>query len=94
MSHPTIGIDISKETLDVHRLPDGAGRRFTNDKTGHKALIAWIGTQMTRIVFEPTGPYHRALERAAFSMHEFARDFSGIVRIGYTVTGSPRRMQG
>lgn len=64
MSHPTIGIDISKETLDVHRLPDGARCRFTNDKTGHQALIAWIGTPVTRIVFEPTGPYHRALERA------------------------------
>jgi transposase len=51
--------------LDAHRLTDGAARRFANDKRGHKALIKWLAeTPTNRIVFEPTGPYHRALERA------------------------------
>lgn len=27
-------------------------------------MVAWIGGSATRIVFEPTGPYHGALERA------------------------------
>lgn len=61
----TIGVDVSKDWLDAHRLADGAARRFANDKTGRKALIKWMGaTPVKRVVFEPTGPYHRALERA------------------------------
>jgi transposase len=64
MKQDTIGVDISKDTLDVHRMAGGANRRFTNDKTGHRALIAWIGGDVARVVFEPTGPYHRAFERA------------------------------
>jgi transposase len=64
MKQDTIGVDISKDTLDVHPMAGGANRRFTNDKTGHRALIAWIGGDVARVVFEPTGPYHRAFERA------------------------------
>ena len=64
MTETTIGVDVSKDTLDAHRHPDGDGRRFANNAAGHKALIAWIGSAATRIVFEPTGPYHGALERA------------------------------
>lgn len=65
MSETTIGIDVSKDWLDAHRLPDGASRRFANDKNGHKALIRWIGqAPVTRVVFEPTGAYHRSLARA------------------------------
>ena len=63
MNSSTIGIDISKDTLDGYRMSDGASRRFANDKTGHRALIAWIGGEAERVVFEPTGPYHRAFER-------------------------------
>jgi len=63
MSEITIGVDISKDTLDAHRLPDGASRSFANTPAGHKALIAWAGHGVTRIVFEPTGPYHAAFER-------------------------------
>ena len=62
----TIGIDISKDHLDAHRLSDGASRRFSNTKAGHKALRTWLGKagpSAARIVYEPTGPCHRALER-------------------------------
>lgn len=63
MTDHTIGIDISKDHLDAHRLIDGKSRRFANDRYGHKALIAWIGCDAVRIVYEPTGPYHRKLEQ-------------------------------
>src|SRR5580658_8902160 len=65
MKHDTIGADVSKDHLDAHRLADGATRRFANDKGGHKALIKWLAeTPANRVVFEPTGPYHRGVERA------------------------------
>jgi transposase len=65
MNNDTIGVDVSKDHLDAHRLADGAARRFANDKRGHKALIKWLAeTPLYRVVFEPTGPYHRAVERA------------------------------
>jgi transposase len=65
MQNDPIGVDGSKDHLDVHRLYDGASRRFANDKCGHKALIKWVAeTPVSRVVFEPTGPYHRAFERA------------------------------
>ena len=64
MNHDTIGVDVSKDHLDAHRLTDGAARRFANDKRGHKALIKWLMETPTNRVAEPTGPYHRAIERA------------------------------
>lgn len=61
----TIGVDISKDFLDVHRLPDDKARRFDNSKAGHKALIRWLSEMpIARIVYEPTGPYHRSFEQA------------------------------
>jgi len=63
MTNDTIGVDISKDRLDAHRMSDGASRGFTNDNAGHKAFMIWLGGPGARIVYEPTGPYHRALER-------------------------------
>jgi len=62
MTNDTIGIDISKDSLDAFRMRDGASRTFSNDQAGHKTLIAWLGRTDERIVYEPTGPYHRAME--------------------------------
>ncbi|NWG46160.1 MAG: IS110 family transposase [Alphaproteobacteria bacterium] len=62
MTETTIGIDISKDHLDVHRLPGDEHKRFDNTAAGHKALIRWIGAVPARVVYEPTGPYHRKLE--------------------------------
>ena len=44
----TIGIDISKEHLDVHLHPVGIARRFTHDRDGHAKLIApaFAGTSL------------------------------------------------
>jgi transposase len=63
MTDSTIGIDVSKDRLDVHRLSDGAQAAFGNDKAGLKALMRWLGAGVRRVVFEPTGRYHLALER-------------------------------
>ena len=61
----TIGIDISKDTLDVHRLTDGQHRQFLNGKAGHTQLLKWIKLRPAQLViFEATGAYHRQLERA------------------------------
>jgi len=65
MTETTIGIDISKATLDVHRLSDSAAARFSNNKTGFRALKVWLkGHDIARVVYEPTGPYHRDFEIA------------------------------
>ena len=67
MTKDTIGVDISKDHLDTHRMSDGAVRRFANDTAGHTAFIDWLGQtgiiHDLRVVYEPTGPYHRAFER-------------------------------
>lgn len=64
MDQVTIGIDISKDRLDVHRHPDGAALQFANTRGGLSQLIRWIGTtRIERVVFEATGRYHRDLER-------------------------------
>ena len=65
MTETTIGIDISKATLDVHRLSDGTAAQFGNDKAGFRALKGWLkGHGIARVVYEPTGPYHRNFEIA------------------------------
>jgi transposase len=61
----TIGIDISKDHLDVHIHPDGSHRQFINTPAGHAKLINWIKPKRpTRVIFEATGAYHRALQQA------------------------------
>ena len=75
MTHLTIGVDVAKDTLQAHRLTDGSGRSFANTPAGHKALLDWIGKADTRVVFEPTGPYHRAFEQA------LARAGVGLIKV-------------
>ena len=65
MTDNSIGIDISKEFLDAHRLSDGAAARFLNAPTGFRSLSKWVSEDIpTRVVFEATGPYHRSFELA------------------------------
>lgn len=61
----TVGVDISKDMLDVHLYPEALARRFTNNTKGFTALIDWLTQQgkVQRIIFEPTGAYHHAFER-------------------------------
>ena len=68
MAEGVVGVDVSKEHLDVHSLPDHAIARFENDRRGHKRLARWLAERSVRlVVFEPTGPYHRVFEH---SLHE------------------------
>ncbi|KQU79318.1 transposase [Ensifer sp. Root31] len=68
MSQDTIGADISKDHIDLHRLPDGRRLRVANDRTGFAAILKWIGgAAVARIVYEPTGAYHKAFERCMIS---------------------------
>ena len=62
--HDTIGVDISKDTLDIHRLSDGTRVKVGNDSSGLGTLRRWIGKVPVRIVYEATGRYHRDLEAA------------------------------
>jgi transposase len=60
----SVGVDIAKDTLEVHLHPAGGVRRFANDAKGCAALIAWLeGFVIARVAFEPTGAYHHAFER-------------------------------
>ena len=58
----TVGIDISKDWLDAFTAPEGRASRFSNDSAGFRKLIAWIGSEVDRIAYEPSGPFHRDLE--------------------------------
>ena len=59
-----VGVDIGKATLDVHLHPAGIARQFRNDVKGIAALYGWLAERViARVVFEPTGRYHRAFER-------------------------------
>lgn len=65
MTEHNIGIDIAKTHFDAFRLEDEAVQRFENSPRGIRALVKWLDTAPTvRIMFEPTGPYHRAFEQA------------------------------
>ena len=87
MNNDTIGVDVSKDHLDAHRR----GRQ------SHPAFCAATAREVTKrlsngsrrrlytgFVFRPTGPYHRAVERAL-----------GIrwrsVRQGQSASGAPLR---
>ncbi len=60
----TVGIDISKDTLDVYLYPEAAALRVANTAKGFSTLLGWLaGWKISRIVFEPTGAYHHAFER-------------------------------
>jgi transposase len=65
MTKDTIGVDISKGTLDAYRSSTGERRQFLNGPAGCSAFIAWAREdEVERVVFEPTGPSHRTFERA------------------------------
>jgi transposase len=60
----TVGVDISKDTLDVYLHPEAHARQFPNTAAGITALSAWLKQYpISRVVFEPTGAYHHRLER-------------------------------
>ena len=63
-----VGIDVSKLKLDVARLRLGKVRSkvFSNDRTGFRALAAWLSEDsitpaQAHLCMEATGPYSEAL---------------------------------
>jgi len=57
-----VGIDVSKDVLDVHVRPDGTARPFANTPEGLDALLEWLRSLgLTLIVVEASGGYERAL---------------------------------
>mgnify|MGYP001098767609 CR=1 FL=1 len=64
-----IGIDISKDRLDVFTLAEGAYHQFANDRHGIGELMRQLGKlDQPLVVFEATGAYHRKLE-ASLAQH-------------------------
>jgi transposase len=53
-----IGIDVSKDSLDLHALPAGESCRFSNDNEGISKIIAWAAERKPElVVMEATGGY-------------------------------------
>lgn len=64
MFERTIGVDISKDSLDVMVFPEGVTMTVANDPKGWKAVVRLAAKGGGLVVFEPTGAYHRGLETA------------------------------
>ena len=66
-----IGIDVSKNSLDLHALPTGEACRFSNDNEGISKIIAWATDRKPElVVMEATGGYQSriAAELAAHDL--------------------------
>lgn len=68
IAHLHVGIDVSKDTLDLSATLDGArldALRVPNDPSGFEALHAWLLARSPqegwRVALEATSAYHRAL---------------------------------
>lgn len=58
---PSVGIDVSKDRLDVAVGSGGGLSAFTNDPDGHRRLVELLrGVAPVRVVLEATGGYERA----------------------------------
>ena len=69
----TIGVDISKAHLDAHELPTGRAAQFENNAAGITKFGKWIPPDVDCVVYESTGPYHRALEETLAGTLPLAR---------------------
>ena len=60
-----VGIDVSKDMLDVAIWPNGESFRLANKGKGWGRLIRWLGGKPVAVVaFEATGGYERGLLKA------------------------------
>jgi transposase len=61
-----VGVDVSKDTLDVNVFGEEQVTRFSNDKGGCAKLATWLKKQKKRVVvgLEPSGGYERPLIKA------------------------------
>lgn len=55
-----VGIDVSKNSLDVHVRPDGARKSFPNTPEGCASLVSFLKPySCSRVVLEATGAYEK-----------------------------------
>jgi transposase len=65
MSGTYVGIDVSKERLDVAVVPSGEKRQFSNDEAGLSKLLGkLVKLSPTLVVMEPTGGFEVPLAGA------------------------------
>lgn len=50
-----VGIDVSRDWLDIHCLPDGARFRWPNNEDGHTRIAALAAERHALVCFEATG---------------------------------------
>ena len=72
MQHPTIGIDVAKDTLDISVFTGGKalGKQVSNNQAGFTALIGWLKHRKIGTVhacLEATGRYSLGI---ALALHE------------------------
>jgi hypothetical protein len=98
MQKDTIGVDVSKDHLDAHRLADGASRRFANHRSGHRAFVKWLAQRSagasSELRFESPQLHQEVrANRRDFLRHRIARHFSSLPRQG-PVSAGVRRFSG
>jgi transposase len=60
-----VGVDVSKDHLDLHARPDGSAARYANDPAGIATLVARVAElRPERIVLEATGGFEASLAAA------------------------------
>jgi transposase len=60
-----VGIDVSKDWLDIHTLPAGERLRLPNTCAGIRKLKRWLmGFDLALVVVEATGKWHRPVQRS------------------------------
>src|SRR5438105_14293042 len=58
------GVDVCKNWLDVHVVPQGLSLRVGNDARGHRQLTRWLArNNVSLVVVEATGKWHREIHR-------------------------------
>jgi transposase len=64
MTDDTIGIEISKATLDIHRLSDAKTMSFGNCPTGFKLLAKFYAkTSVKRVAYEAIPVIDKAIHK-------------------------------
>ena len=62
LNNSSLGIDISKQFLDIHHLPSNLSKKYENTPQGIKLLLKWMSKNyIESVIFEPTGGYEKLL---------------------------------
>lgn len=61
-----VGVDVSRDSLELAISPDGTTRRFPNTPEGCRALCSWlvwhqVPSKRVHVMLEPTSTYHQRL---------------------------------